>query len=269
MTKFNFRAFVAVLCLILLIVSTLIHLGSDHKAPVIHFSDAEIVYQEGEDTKDLLTKLRAEDNRDGDVTDKVFVVSVTPNNDQTKAVVLYGVEDKAHNAATAARTVTYQATGAAPASTDDNATEGNASDSGSDKKDSKTDKTSGNNAGQNAEETSSNQNTDTTASTEGTTENGQETAASGPVQSQNTNAAAPVVTLSSSQFEIQAGSRFNPVSAITSITDDKDKQNTLFRRVSVSGDYNVNKAGTYPIQIFVTDSDGNTSTPVSFDLVVK
>jgi hypothetical protein len=258
MTKFNIRALFAVGCVILLILSALIHLRSDHTAPVIHFSDAEIVYQEGEDTKNLLTKLRAEDNRDGDVTDKVFVVSVTPNNDQTKAVVLYGVEDKAHNASTAARTVTYQTTGAAPASADANATDGNTSDSTGDTNGS-TDSSS--------DQTSDAASTNQTANTDQGTAD--QTAASGTVQSENTNPSAPVVTLSSSQVEIQSGSRFNPVSVITSITDDKDKQNALFRRVSISGDYNVNKAGTYPIQIVVTDSDGNTSTPVSFNLVVK
>lgn len=259
MTKFNVRAVFAVGCVILLIVSALIHLRSDHTAPVIHFSDAEIVYQEGEDTKDLLTKLRAEDNRDGDVTDKVFVVSVTPNNDQTKAVVLYGVEDKAHNASTAARTVTYQTTGAAPASADANATDGNTSDSTGD--------TNGSTDSSSAQTSDVAASADQTANTDQGTAD--QTAANGTVQSENTNPAAPVVTLSSSQVEIQSGSRFNPVSVITSITDDKDKQNALFRRVSISGDYDVNKAGTYPIQIFVTDSDGNTSTPVSFNLVVK
>lgn len=263
MTKFNIRVFFGLACVLLLLLSAFLYLRTDRKPPVIHFSDADIVYKEGEDPNDLLTKLRAEDNRDGDVTDKVFIVSITPNNDQTKAVVLYGVSDKAHNATTAARTVTYQATGQEASSPDSvKAKTENSSDEKS-KGDGESGKDSEKDSDKDSDANAANPDQDTNASANA------DQPAAGSVQSEGSNPAAPVVTLSSSQVEIKAGSRFNPVGVVTSITDDKDDQNALFRRVNVSGDYNTKQPGSYPIQITVTDSDGNTSAPVSFNLVVQ
>ena len=267
MTKFNIRVFFGLACVLLLLLSAFLYLRTDRKPPIIHFSDADIVYKEGEDANDLLTKLRAEDNRDGDVTDKVFIVSITPNNDQTKAVVLYGVSDKAHNATTAARTVTYQATGQETSSPDSANGDSKAkTENPSDEKsngDGETGKDSNKNSGTGSDANAANPDQDTNASANA------DQPAAGSVQSEGSNPAAPVVTLSSSQVEIKAGSRFNPVGVVTSITDDKDDQNALFRRVNVSGDYNTKQPGSYPIQITVTDSDGNTSAPVSFNLVVQ
>lgn len=257
MSKFNSQVFFGIACIMLFAISIGLYLKGDHKAPVIQFNDADIVYTEGEDTKDLLTNLRAEDNHDGDVTDRVFVVSVTPNNDKSKAVVLYGVSDKAKNAATAARTVTYQVSGGETAATPD--TTG--------AKDHQPGDDSENNSAQTANQTSDDDHSNQTQNSE--QQENTQAPSDGAVRSESTNAAAPTVTLSSSRVEIKTGSRFNPVGVITSISDDKDDQNSLFRRVSVSGEYDVKKAGTYPIQITVTDSDGNTSAPVSFQLVVK
>lgn len=275
MTKFNIRVFFGLACVLLLLLSAFLYLRTDRKPPVIHFGDADIVYKEGEDPNDLLTKLRAEDNRDGDVTDKVFIVSITPNNDQTKAVVLYGVSDKAHNATTAARTVTYQATGQEASSPDsanddskaktENPSDEKSKGDGETGKDSEknSDKDSDKNSDTGSDANAANSDQDTNASANA------DQPVAGSVQSEGSNPAAPVVTLSSSQVEIKAGSRFNPVGVVTSITDDKDDQNALFRRVNVSGDYNTKQPGSYPIQITVTDSDGNTSAPVSFNLVVQ
>lgn len=263
MTKFNIRVFFGLACVLLLLLSAFLYLRTDRKPPVIHFSDADIVYKEGEDPNDLLTKLRAEDNRDGDVTDKVFIVSITPNNDQTKAVVLYGVSDKAHNATTAARTVTYQASGQKSSSSDSANGDSKAKTENPSDEKSKGDKDSDKNPGTGSDANAANSDQDTNASANA------DQPAAGSVQSEGSNPAAPVVTLSSSQVEIKTGSRFNPVGVVTSITDDKDDQNALFRRVNVSGDYNTKKPGTYPLQITVTDSDGNTSAPVSFNLVVQ
>lgn len=263
MTKFNIRVFFGLACVLLLLLSAFLYLRTDRKPPVIHFSDADIVYKEGEDSNDLLTKLRAEDNRDGDVTDKVFIVSITPNNDQTKAVVLYGVSDKAHNATTAARTVTYQASGQEDSSPDSAKakTENSSDEKSNGDGETGTDSNKNSDTGSDANAANPDQDTNASANTD--------QPAAGSVQSDSSNPAAPVVTLSSSQVEIKTGSRFNPVGVVTSITDDKDDQNALFRRVNVSGDYNTKQPGSYPIQITVTDSDGNTSAPVSFNLVVQ
>ena len=37
----------------------------------------------------------------------------------------------------------------------------------------------------------------------------------------------------------------------------------------IDGNYNVNQAGTYTLQYYVQDSDGNTSDPITFTLTVQ
>ena len=68
--------------------------------------EAQITYTEGEAYTGLLAGVTAEDNRDGDLTDEVFVDKVIPTGEDT-AAVYYGVIDSAKNVATASRTVTY------------------------------------------------------------------------------------------------------------------------------------------------------------------
>ena len=39
--------------------------------------------------------------------------------------------------------------------------------------------------------------------------------------------------------------------------------------IYIDGNYNVNQAGTYTLQYYVQDSDGNTSDPITFTLTVQ
>ena len=82
--------------------------NQDHTAPEIKVDQSKkIAYTEGEDYGKLLEGVTAQDDKDGDLTSEVFVEKVVPVS-KKKAVVYYGVTDKAKNVGTASQEVIYQ-----------------------------------------------------------------------------------------------------------------------------------------------------------------
>ena len=197
--------------------------NQDRTAPEIKVDQSEkIAYTEGEDYGKLLEGVTAQDDKDGDLTSEVFVEKVVPVS-KKKAVVYYGVTDKAKNVGTASREVTYQAA------------------EGSDA----------------AEETAQ----DAAATDQQSAD--QQSAALQP------NGTRPAMKLAEEAKTIARGTSFNALNEVTDAVDDKDDRDTLFRGLHIDGNYNVNQAGTYTLQYYVQDSDGNTSDPITFTLTVQ
>lgn len=197
--------------------------NQDRTAPEIKVDQSKkIAYTEGEDYGKLLEGVTAQDEKDGDLTNEVFVEKVVPVS-KKKAVVYYGVTDKAKNVGTASREVTYQT----------------AEDSDA------------------AEETAQ----DAAAADEQSID--QQSAALQP------NGTRPAMKLAEEAKTIARGTSFNALNEVTDAVDDKDDRDTLFRGLHIDGNYNVNQAGTYTLQYYVQDSDGNTSDPITFTLTVQ
>lgn len=197
--------------------------NQDRTAPEIKVDQSEkIAYTEGEDYGKLLEGVTAQDDKDGDLTSEVFVEKVVPVS-KKKAVVYYGVTDKAKNVGTASREVTYQEAEGS------DAVEETAQDAGA------------------ADEQSADQ----------------QSAALQP------NGTRPAMKLAEDAKTIARGTSFNALNEVTDAVDDKDDRDTLFRGLHIDGNYNVNQAGTYTLQYYVQDSDGNTSDPITFTLTVQ
>ena len=84
-----------------------------------------------------------------------------------------------------------------------------------------------------------------------------------------TTAGGPKLVLSATEATVEAGNSFNVMKYISSITDDKDTEDTLSRRIIVNGTYSTSKSGTYTLDVYCTDSDLNESNHVAFTLNVK
>ncbi|SEW42697.1 hypothetical protein [[Clostridium] fimetarium] len=67
---------------------------------------------------------------------------------------------------------------------------------------------------------------------------------------------------------ITQGDIFNIVQYINDITDDKDTRSSFFTKIIVSG-YDASKVGDFPMDIYCTDSHGNSSNIVKSILHVK
>ena len=202
--------------------------NQDRTAPEIKVDQSKkIAYTEGEDYGKLLEGVTAQDEKDGDLTNEVFVEKVVPVS-KKKAVVYYGVTDKAKNVGTARREVTYQT------AEDSDAAEETAQD-----------------AAAADEQSIDEQSID------------QQSAALQP------NGTRPAMKLAEETKTIARGTSFNAMNEVTDAVDDKDDRDTLFRGLHIDGNYNVNQAGTYTLQYYVQDSDGNTSDPITFTLTVQ
>ena len=230
-------------CIAVAAVGFLVTMGKDHTAPVITIEKTQkIHYTEGEANDKLLKGVKADDNRDGDLSDQVFVDKIIPVS-KKKAVVYYGVMDHANNVGTAERTVSYTA---ANADAEENVA---------------ADENTAPNTDEVVQENTDDKKTDAEEQTD-TEKNAQDN----PLQADG---GKPVIALAEQTKTIARGTTFNPLSEVTEAVDDKDDRDTLFKSLHIDGEYNVNKAGTYTLQYYVQDSDGNTSDPIEFTLTVQ
>ena len=207
----------------------------DRTAPVITVSDKKMSYTAGDSYDELLKGVTATDNRDGDLTGKVFVDKVVPTS-KKKAVVYYGVMDKANNVGTARKTVTYHG---------DNNMGSDADDITPD-----TQKPEAENTDPAAQQEDQEQ---TDATTEDLKANGEK----------------PAMSLTATSETITKGSSFSALSMVKDVVDDKDDKDTLYKQLHVDGTYDTTKSGTYELTYYVQDSDGNTSDPITFTLTVQ
>lgn len=218
-------------CLILGGVALVVRGSQDRQAPVIKVKKADLTYQEGQGYGELLKGVSAEDNRDGDLTDEVFVDRVVQIKDG-KAIVYYGVMDKAKNVGTAKRTVNYVEDGNVHPKTEDTAAEN-------------TEQSQDASTAQN-EPAKADVNNDLT-----------------PVGE------APVIALTTDQVTIAAGTEFDLMSVVKGVADGSDDADSLSTRISVDGQYDVNTPGSYLLHYYVIDADGNTSEVKTLTLNVQ
>ena len=205
----------------------------DRTRPEITFTGDPAPYREGEDVSILLSNVTAYDSHDGDLTSEVRVNQITPIDNKTRARVTYAVIDARKNIATASQIVDYTPL---PDELGDESVTDSPEDVSL--------------ADENA------------ALGEGTPDE----EALESVNGEGVNAEAPVLVLNSGSDMISASDSFNYSAYIASVTDDKDSQDELFRHITIDGDYSTNRAGTYPLTIYVTDSDGNSSNKETFIL---
>lgn len=234
--------------------------NQDRTAPEIKVDQSEkIAYTEGEDYGKLLEGVTAQDEKDGDLTSEVFVEKVVPVS-KKKAAVYYGVTDKAKNVGTASREVTYQA------AEDSDATEETAQDTASEDTTQKTDEKSEKKTKKKSKKAKAKK----TAEEKKAEETAQDAAAADQQsEALQPNGTRPAMKLAEDAKTIARGTSFNALNEVTDAVDDKDDRDTLFRGLHIDGNYNVNQAGTYTLQYYVQDSDGNTSDPITFTLTVQ
>lgn len=248
------RALVAVLliaCAVLGTASCLMYVKQDRTPPVITMEEKKLSYKEGTSYEELLKGVSAKDNKDGDLSDQVFVDKIVPMEDG-KAVVYYGVIDENKNIGTATRIVTYIAK------------KQNKNQIQKEQQETTTKVTK-------ESETKPEQETikESKPAQETTTEPESETEQETTADLSNPTGEKPVIALKQNSLTIAAGSSFDRMSVIENVADAKDDRNTLYRRISIHGDYSTYQPGSYTLEYYVTDMDGNTSDIQQFTLIVK
>lgn len=223
-------------CAALVVISVLVYMGQDREAPVINVEEKDITYTEGDDTSVLLEGVTAEDNRDGNITDQIFIdqiveTSNTGDGEAGKAIVKYAVLDEAKNVGTASRSITYipNADGAAvQADSQDVQNEETADEAGTDE--------------QQPEEVK---------------------------EELVPNGVSPAIRLTSDTVTIAVGTEFDTMSVIEGAVDDVDSWEYLYNNMHLEGEYNTTVPGSYVLQYYALDSDGNQSNVETLTLVVQ
>lgn len=226
-----------------LLFSVLIYIvmGEDRTAPVIMQDNKNLIYKEGEDSGLLLSGVKAEDDVDGDVTATVIVGDVVTMPDNTAAKVTYLAKDSSNNVGELDIII--------PCETELQKTE---------------EKTGGAESSTGAQKEQVGQKGEQQSGQQEEQKDGQQ----GEQQAEK-QGNVPVITLTATKAEIKTGGEFQPEEYIKAIKDDKDSIQTLLQNLTVTGDYDRNKRGTYVLLLATKDSDGHPSEEVSLILNVK
>lgn len=228
---------VGIFVFILITAAVVIISSEDKTGPEIEIvisSGKDITYQSGQD-KQILTKYaKATDGKDGDVSDSIKVEDIYVSSDLSVVNVIFVARDKSNNITKLSQQFKYLAS----------------------------QEEIMNLAKEN--DTTANNKSTQAATVSATTV----TKASETTNTTAAVAAKPVLFLTQSETTIQQGETFTVNNFVKDITDDKDPKSTLFRRIVINGNYNVNAGGDYSFSIFCTDTEGNQSNVEKFTLHV-
>jgi len=235
---------IIIVIVLLFTVAVIVISNEDRKAPIITFNispGTEITYKSSENKDMLIQYATAVDDKDGDVSESIKIEDIYISSDLATVSVVYVARDKSNNIAKASQVFKYIAS----QEEIDNQIKLN--------------------------QTTSETNAYTISSASiPTTTKAQETLS---VTTTTPTSVKPVLSLTQSEATITQGNQFSVVQYIKDITDDKDSRTSLFTRIIVSGfDTSTaitSKVGDFPMSIYCTDNDGNTSNIEKFILHVK
>lgn len=231
-------------CVFFSVIIAAMYLTSDRTAPVITVDESKVKPYSAEQGEEVLKSYaKAVDAKDGDVSSSIVIENIYVMPDMTRAKVIFAARDHNNNVSKYSYMIAYEAS-QEEIEAKEQLTQAETTTAAE------------------AETTTaadSSKNTSKTTEAEKTTaESEAETAAGGPK-----------LVLSATEATVEAGNSFNVMKYISSITDDKDTEDTLSRRIIVNGTYSTSKSGTYTLDVYCTDSDLNESNHVAFTLNVK
>lgn len=230
---------------VLLGASLVVMTGQDRTPPVIKVGKAELTYTEGDSYDGLLADVTAKDDKDKDLTDKVFVDRIITTADGGHAVVIYGAIDSSNNVATVKRTVNYVAEPGAEKPKEEEASQEEQKDDASKE--------------QQVEEDKKQEEKKEEPKEEQKEEKGELVP----------NGKSPAIRLKANSATIKAGGAFDALSYVENIVDDSDSRDELYKHIHIDGKYNTKTPGTYTMKYYATDKNGNASNIETFTLTVE
>ena len=289
-----------VLNIILIVTCVVLLLGRDRKAPVISFSENDLIYYSGIDNEKLLQGVAAMDAKNGDVSDRIVVEKIVQNKNEDRAVVYYAVTDLDGNAAKASRVfeAVNEATGDAMKDIGMAGFDGDMDEALSNETEGMTPEIGGNEEmqenvgdmqGEEGEDTQAESSPSMSpspsasptpdaeerrrkeqeeADRQAEEEQRQQEEARRKAEEEAAKAGNPKIILKNTTVNTTTGQLSAWIDVIGSFQDDKDGYESLFKNLKASK-YDVNAKGDHAVTLTTTDSDGNVSDPVSVTVHVK
>lgn len=209
----------------------------DRTAPVISLEGKNtLTYTEGDSYGELLKGMKAEDNKDGDVTESIRVsnIYVTSTN---RAMVIYVAKDHANNVGKLKREVRYQEAASVTDTIED--TEENS-----------------------PEEAQESAATNTTPAQNHAGAASQAQNTQGQTAAQN----GPRIIMLQTEATLKIGETFNIYRYIERAVDENG--NDISRSMHVDGTYDMTRAGVYELKLYVINGAGVRSQTETFTLTV-
>lgn len=289
-----------VLNIILIVTCVVLLLGRDRKAPVISFSENDLIYYSGIDNEKLLQGVAAMDAKNGDVSDRIVVEKIVQNKNEDRAVVYYAVTDLDGNAAKASRVfeAVNEATGDTMKDIGMAGFDGDMDEALSNETEGMTPEIGGNEEmqenvgdmqGEEGEDTQAESSPSMSpspsasptpdaeerrrkeqeeADRQAEEEQRQQEEARRKAEEEAAKAGNPKIILKNTTVNTTTGQLPAWIDVIGSFQDDKDGYESLFKNLKASK-YDVNAKGDHAVTLTTTDSDGNVSDPVSVTVHVK
>ena len=289
-----------VLNIILIVTCVVLLLGRDRKAPVISFSENDLIYYSGIDNGKLLQGVAAMDAKNGDVSDRIVVEKIVQNKNEDRAVVYYAVTDLDGNVAKASRVfgAVNESTGNAMKDIGMAGFDGDMDEAISNETEGMTPEIGGNEEmqenvgdmqGEEGEDTQAESSPSMSpspsasptpdaeerrrkeqeeADRQAEEEQRQQEEARRKAEEEAAKAGNPKIILKNTTVNTTTGQLPAWIDVIGSFQDDKDGYESLFKNLKASK-YDVNAKGDHAVTLTTTDSDGNVSDPVSVTVHVK
>ena len=235
----------------------------------------KITFEEGKDTnytsdmteEDLLKGVKAQDDRDGDVTDSLTVETLYPKNDGKQVSVIFVAKDKNNNVTK--KEFTMEAQGGSA----ENPQLGLIDNDGLPEDGDSTDTTD---TTEPAEETDMQDGTeaDSTDAESGDSTEGELTPEEQAQKTQEDKIEQlspqdPKMYLTTYYVEVPVGTTLDKLSYVKDIQDDTESTSDLFKKIQITGDVNTATPGTYELTYYVVDNNGNNSNGAVLTVVVK
>ncbi len=272
----------ALLNVILLLFCIVRYVQSDRIPPRFLLEATDIIYVPDINPAELIQGISANDDRDGDVSDRIVIEKITEKKKEETAVVYYAVSDRSGNVAKLSKLFHAEY----PELQDDaqqDTTELQNMVTGQGAYDQESEEKTEPD-GENESDTISEEPDDSEENTDEQKDKEEETLdvadpqveapeqeeaeqPEEPVETDHNNGA-PELVLGSSEITIDAGTNPPWTEIITTMRDDKDNYETLYYNLHVS-QYNRNRPGTYSVTVYVEDSDGNQSQEIPFTIIVR
>ena len=242
-----------------------LYVNQDRTAPVISFSNEEIVYTDGMDEEELLSGVSAYDEQDGDVSYSLLVEKVS-NAADGQVIVTYAAKDASNNVTKNSRIFPGEGMeGPEDTALPELGTELESVPETESETETETETQADSLEEEEEQEALQEARRDIER------ENGADDVDEGAEQAERAEQnEAPVLTLSSSSISVSAGAAtVDWNSCIQQLTDDKDSREQLFANLVMEGHVDLNTPGTYPVVLYTRDSEGAVSERRSVTIVVS
>ena len=239
--------------------------SEDRTGPIITYAENSFVYTEDEPKDTLLKNVSAKDERDGDVTNTIMVENILPMLDSSTAKITYVAKDSNNNITRKEVIVPYKPKTDSQGNkstliTESKGNTGNLSD---------IENTAGVKADTKVSARLKDRDTTKVADVKKTGKIKEITLAedtsdpvTGPAVNPVKTSASdkyPSLKLKTHEVKLKRGEKFDALSYVDKIVDDKDNNYYLFQRIHIIGYFNMDKAGDYVLLYYAMDSDNNES----------